>query len=47
MREAPTSIRLTKEQRVFLRRVARAQKHNKLTTVIKRFIDREMEGKAS
>lgn len=42
MKTHPTSIRLTKEQRKYLQQVARAQKHNKLATVIKRLIDREM-----
>lgn len=46
MKTHPTSIRLTKEQRVFLRRLARAQKHNKVATVIRRFIEREMHGAA-
>lgn len=46
MQESPTSIRLTKEQRIFLRRIARAQKHNKISTVIKRLLDREMQGAA-
>lgn len=44
MKTHPTSIRLTREQRLFLRRLARAQKHNKIATVIRRFIDREMQG---
>ncbi len=46
MKTHPTSIRLSKEQRHFLRQLARVQKHNKIATVIKRFIDREMQGAA-
>ena len=44
MKTHPTSIRLSSEQRKFLRQLARAQKHNKIATVVKRFIDREMQG---
>jgi len=42
----PTSIRLTKEEKTFLRQIAKAQKHNKITRVIKRLIEREMQGAA-
>lgn len=37
----PTSIRLSKDQVTFLRKLARAQKHGKVATVVKRIIDRE------
>jgi hypothetical protein len=46
MKTHPTSIRISKEQRIFLRRLARAQKHKKIAIVIKRLIDREMQGAA-
>ena len=46
MKTHPTSIRLSTEQRKFLRQLARAQKHNKIATVVKRLVDREMQGAA-
>jgi len=46
MKAHPTSIRLTREQRRFLRQVAKAQKHGKIATVIQRMIDRERQGAA-
>lgn len=42
MKTHPTSIRITKEQRAFLRKLATVQKHRKIATVIKRLIEREM-----
>lgn len=42
MKTNPTSIRINKEQQMYLKRVAKAQKHGKIATVIKRLIDREM-----
>lgn len=39
-----TSIKFTAAQRQFLKRLARAQKHNKLSQVVKRLVDREMHG---
>lgn len=46
MKTHPTSIRLQKEQRRFLKQVAKAQGHKRIATVIKRLIDREMKGAA-
>jgi len=46
MKVYPTSIRLSKEQRRFLRQIAKAQKHNKIATVVKQLVDREMRGAA-
>lgn len=46
MKTHPTSIRLTKVQRSFLRRMAKAEKHNKIATVVKRLVDREMQSAA-
>lgn len=42
MQSHPTSIRISKDQQMYLKRVAKAQKHGKIATVIKRLIDREM-----
>jgi hypothetical protein len=43
MIQYPTSLRLSKEQRSFLRKKARQEKHNKIATVIKQLIDRAMK----
>jgi hypothetical protein len=43
MTQHPTSLRLSREQRRFLRKKARLQKHNKIATVIKQLIDRAMQ----
>lgn len=42
MKTNPTSIRLSREQLLFLKRLARVQKHGKVATSIRRLIDREM-----
>ena len=46
-RTHPTSIRISKDQRRFLKQMARAQRHGCIATVIKRLIDREMHGAAA
>lgn len=35
----PTSIKFTPEQKTFLKRMARDQKHRKLSTVVKQLVD--------
>lgn len=40
----PTSIKFTDGQRRFLKQLARAQKHGKVSVAIKRIVDREMQG---
>lgn len=42
----PTSIKFTDEQRRFLKKLAQAQKHGKVSTAVKRMVDREMQGAA-
>lgn len=42
----PTSIKFTTEQRQFLKRTARAQRHGKISVTVKRMVDREMQGAA-
>lgn len=38
----PTSIRLSKEEKQHVKRMAKAQRHGKMATVIKRLIQRDM-----
>lgn len=38
----PTSIKFTPEQRKFLKAKAKAQRHKKISRVVKQLVDREM-----
>lgn len=39
----PTSIKFTPEQRRFLKAKAKAQRHQKISKVVKQLVDREMQ----
>ena len=38
----PTSIKFNREERAFLKRIARAQKHGHISKVVKTYVRREM-----